>query len=102
MRLEFSRQILVKFSNVKLQENYSSVSRVVPVLTDRQTDGQIEERSDEANCRFVEIWRTRQKKLAHQFAPELASVAIMLEYSAGFAIYNAFCTRHLARSTLVQ
>jgi len=30
---------------------------------DRQTDGQIEERRDEANSRFVEILRTRQKKI---------------------------------------
>ena len=68
-----------------------------------RADIQIEERSDEANSRFVEILLARQKKnLAHEFAPELASLARMLEYSADFAIYNAFCTRHLARSTLVQ
>jgi hypothetical protein len=60
---------------------------------DRQTDGQIEERRDEDNSRFVEILRTRpKKKLAHKFATELASLVTMLEYSADFAIYNACCT----------
>jgi len=53
--------------------------------TDGQTDGQIEERRDEANSRFVEILRTRQKKLAHKFfSLELAFLARILEYSAHF------------------
>jgi len=39
MKLEFSRQIFKKYSNVKLHENASSGSRVVPCgRTDRQAD----------------------------------------------------------------
>jgi len=38
MKLEFSRQMFEKYSNVKLHENSSSGSRVVPCRsTDRQT-----------------------------------------------------------------
>jgi len=37
MKLEFSRQILENYSNIKFQENLSSGSRVVPWgRTDRQ------------------------------------------------------------------
>ena len=50
MKLEFSRQMFEKYSNIKFHENLSSGSRVVPADahtdTDRQTD-----RQDEANCR---------------------------------------------------
>jgi len=37
MKLEISRQIFEKYSNIKFHENPSSVSRVVPC---GQTDGQ--------------------------------------------------------------
>jgi len=42
MKVEFSRQIFQKYSNIKLHENPSSGSRVVPrgwADTDRQTGG---------------------------------------------------------------
>jgi hypothetical protein len=59
MKLEFSRQIFEKSSNIKFHENPSSESRVVPFRqTDRradeqtggQTDGE-EDRHDESNSR---------------------------------------------------
>jgi hypothetical protein len=45
IKLEFSVQILEKYSNIKFRENSSSGSRVVPCgrtdgRTDRQTEGQ--------------------------------------------------------------
>ena len=48
MKLEFSRQIVEKSSNIKFNQNLSNGNRVVPRgLRDRQTD-----RRDEANSRF--------------------------------------------------
>ena len=47
MKLEFSRQILGKFSNIKFHENAYSGSRV---LLCGQTD-----RHDEANSRFSQV-----------------------------------------------
>jgi len=48
MKLEFSRQIFEKYSNVKFNENPSSENRVGPCgRTDRQT-----EIRDEANSSF--------------------------------------------------
>jgi hypothetical protein len=46
MKLEFSRQIFEKYSNIKFHENQSSGSRVVPY---GRTD-----RHDEANSRFLQ------------------------------------------------
>ena len=43
IKLEISRQILEKCSDIKFRENPSSGSRVIPMLTDRH---------DEANSRF--------------------------------------------------
>jgi hypothetical protein len=41
MKLEFSRQIFEKYSNIKFHENLSTGSRVVPRgQTDRQTERQ--------------------------------------------------------------
>jgi len=48
MKLEFSRQIFEKHSNIKFHENPSSGSRVVP--TDGQTD-----RHEEGNSRFPQF-----------------------------------------------
>jgi len=47
MKLEFSRQIFEKYSNVKFHENPSSGSRAVPC-------GQ-RDRHDEANSRFSQV-----------------------------------------------
>jgi hypothetical protein len=47
MKLEFSEQIFEKYSNIKLRENPSSGSRVVPC---GRTD-----RHDEANSRFSQF-----------------------------------------------
>jgi len=48
MKLEFSRQIFEKYSNIKFHENPSSGSRVVPFgRTERRTD-----RHDEAKNRL--------------------------------------------------
>jgi len=47
MKLEFSEHILEKYSNVKVNENPSNGSRVVPY---GQTD-----RRDEANSRFSQF-----------------------------------------------
>jgi len=47
MTLEFSRQFFEKYSNIKLHENLSNGSRVVPC---GQTD-----RRDEANIRFLKF-----------------------------------------------
>jgi len=47
MKLEFSRQIFGKYSNIKFHENASSGSRVLPF---GQTD-----RHDEANSRFSQV-----------------------------------------------
>jgi len=49
MKIEFSRQILKKYSNIEFNENPSSGSRVVPNgQTDRRTDGRTDGR-DETN-----------------------------------------------------
>jgi len=53
IKLEFSRQIFAKYSNIKFHENPSSRSRVVPC-------GQ-RDRHDEAKCRFSKILRKRLK-----------------------------------------
>jgi hypothetical protein len=43
IKLQFSRQILEKYSNIKFNENPSSESRVVPCgETDKQTVGELE------------------------------------------------------------
>ena len=56
MKLEFSRQIFEKVSNIKFYPNPSNGSRVVPCgQTDGRTDGH-----DEANINFS-ILRTRLK-----------------------------------------
>jgi len=47
IKLEFSRQILEKYSNIKFPDSPSSGSRVVPR---RRTD-----RHDEANSRFPKV-----------------------------------------------
>jgi hypothetical protein len=53
MRLEFSRQIFEKLSNIKFHENPSSVSRVAPCgQTDKQA-GRQRDRHDEANSLFI-------------------------------------------------
>jgi len=39
MKLEFSRQIVEKFSNIKFRENSFSGSRLVPYGPDGRTDG---------------------------------------------------------------
>ena len=57
MKLEFSRQIFDKSSDIKLKENPSSGSRVV-ACGDVQTD-----RHKEANSRFFEVFHTRLKIL---------------------------------------
>ena len=51
MKLEFSQQVLEKYSDIKFHENPSSGSRVVPCgRTDGRTD-----RHDEANSRFPNL-----------------------------------------------
>jgi hypothetical protein len=53
MKLEFSRQISEKYSNIKFNENPSRVSRVVPWgQADRRTET---DRHDEDNSRFSEF-----------------------------------------------
>ena len=55
MKLEFSRQGLEKYSNIRYHGNSSSGSRVVPCSrTDRQTD-----RHDEASSRFSQFCEER-------------------------------------------
>ena len=49
MKLEFSRQIFRKYSNVKLHENASRGSRVVSC---ERTDGRTDIKYDEANNLF--------------------------------------------------
>jgi hypothetical protein len=53
MKLEFSRHIFEKYSNIKFHENPSSGSRIIPC---GQTDGH-----DEADNRFSEIYERAQK-----------------------------------------
>jgi hypothetical protein len=48
MKLQFSRQIFEKYSNIKFNENPSSESRVVPC---GEMDGRTD-RNDEANSRI--------------------------------------------------
>jgi len=56
MKIEFLRQILEKFSDIKFHENPFSGSRVVPCgRTDTLTDGYTE-REDEPNSRFSQIF----------------------------------------------
>ena len=57
IKLEFSRQIFEKYSNVKFHENSSSGSRVVPY---GQTDGQTD--MIEANSRFFRNFANAPKK----------------------------------------
>ena len=53
MKLEFSRQIFEKVSNIKFHQNPSSGSRVVPCgQKDGQTDG-----LDEANNLFSRFYK---------------------------------------------
>jgi hypothetical protein len=56
MEFEFPRQISEKYSNIKLYENPSSGSRVVP---SGQTDGQ----TDEASSRFPQFCERALKSL---------------------------------------
>ena len=65
MKLEFSRQISEKYSNIRFHENPSSGSRVVLCgRTNWQTD-----RHNEANSLpFVILW-TRLKKITSLFTP---------------------------------
>jgi hypothetical protein len=47
MKLEFSRQIFEKYSNVKFQENLSGSSRIVSCgRRERETDGRTDGRKD--------------------------------------------------------
>jgi hypothetical protein len=55
MKLEFSRQIFEKYSNIKFYENPSSGSRAVPCA---QTD-----RHDEANSRFKQFCARAYKEV---------------------------------------
>jgi hypothetical protein len=56
MELEFSRQIIEKYLDIKLHENLSSGGRLIPCgQTDRQTDG-----DDEANSRFWQFCECAQ------------------------------------------
>jgi len=50
MKLEVSRKIFEKFSNIKFHENPSSRNRVVFMHTDRWTD-----KHDESNSRFPQL-----------------------------------------------
>jgi hypothetical protein len=52
MKLEFSRLILEKYSNIKIHDNPSSRGRVVPR---GRTSGRTE-RHDEANSRFPQFF----------------------------------------------
>ena len=59
MKIEFPRQILEKFSDIKFHENPFSGSRVVPcgwtdTLTDGSTD-RLTDREDEPNSRFSQF-----------------------------------------------
>jgi len=56
MKLEFSRQILEKYSDINFYENPLSGIRVIPC---GQTDGH-----DEANSNFFAILRTRLKTIS--------------------------------------
>ena len=58
MKLEFSRQIFEKYSNIKFHENPYSGNRVVPC---GQTD-----RHDEANSRFTHYLRTRPTSIRNR------------------------------------
>jgi hypothetical protein len=52
--MKISLQIFEKYANIKLNENTSNGSRVVPC---RKTD-----RHDEANSRFSQFWESAQKR----------------------------------------
>jgi hypothetical protein len=52
MKIEFSREILEKYSNIKFHENPSSASRVVPC---GRTD-----RHDEPNTHFSQFFESAQ------------------------------------------
>ena len=56
MKIEFSRRIFEKFSNMEFNENLSSRSRVFSMRTDRQTD-----RHEERNSHFSQFCETTQK-----------------------------------------
>ena len=56
MKLEFSRQVFDKYSNIKFNENTSGASQAVPCRrTDGRTDGQTD-RHDEANSLFSQFY----------------------------------------------
>jgi hypothetical protein len=57
MKIEVSRQIFEKYSNVKFHENPSSGSRVVP----RGEKSGRTDKNDKANVPFIAILRTRLK-----------------------------------------
>ena len=63
MKLEFSRHIFEKSSNIKFQENPFSETRVIPCgRTDKQTD-----RHDEANSRLSQLCERALIKLEYAF-----------------------------------
>jgi hypothetical protein len=69
MKLEFSRQIFQKFSDIKFHENPSSGSRVVSMRTNWRTDGWTD-RHDEANSLFFfAIFRTRLNRMLTTLTP---------------------------------
>jgi hypothetical protein len=70
MRLEFSRQIFGKSSNIKFHQNPSSGSRVAPCgRTDRRRDGH-----DEANNSFLQHCK-RAKNSTHKAVEILAIIS---------------------------
>jgi len=61
MKLEFSRQFLKKYANIKFHENLFSGIRVVPCeLTDGRTNGWKERHEEGSSC-ILEFCEKRQK-----------------------------------------
>jgi len=55
MKLEFSRQVFEKYSNIKFHENLSSGSRIIPCRqTDRRPVRHMD-RHNEANSHFLQF-----------------------------------------------
>ena len=82
MKLEFSRQIFHKNSNIKFNKNPSSRSLNVPCgRRDVQTDGRMD-RHDESHSHFSKFWEHAQE-------PEVLLVFVMKAYtgSRGIAPY---------------
>jgi hypothetical protein len=110
MKLEFSRQIFEKYSNVKFYENPSSGSQVVPCgradgptarrrdgETDRQTDGRTDGRRDTARQtdRHDEAysWFSQSCEPAKNYRPSLKVLKhLQNSYPVFIKVFTSDCT----------